>query len=141
MLIVTRDREWATSIEKLLNDNLYGASVAFNGDKVFERLKGAWHDLVLIDLDSIDVDIGYLVTKIRQIEPNIPIIGLGNHANGSCLDITYLKKPLTVKQVKDIFPRAVTEKEINTGRRALKGLILAVGIALFLWILLIWMWK
>ena len=60
VLIVTRDQEWAASVEKMLNDNLYGASVALNSDQVVERLKHTWHHLVLIDLDSIDVAAGYL---------------------------------------------------------------------------------
>ena len=130
-------REWAASVDV----NLYGASVALNGDQVVERLKDTWHHLVLIDLDSIDVAPDYLATNIRQIEPDIPIIGMGNHASGPCPDITYLKKPLTFEQINDIFPQATTAKEIKTGRRALKGFILAVGGALFLWVLLIWMWR
>jgi len=64
----------------MLNVNLYGASVALNGDQVVERLKDTWYHLVLIDLDSIDVAPDYLATNIRQIEPDIPIIGLGDDA-------------------------------------------------------------
>ncbi|MDF1594223.1 MAG: hypothetical protein P1P89_22155 [Desulfobacterales bacterium] len=141
VLVVTRDKEWAASIEKMLNENLYGASVALNSEQVVERLKHTWHHLVLIDLDSIDVTPDYLAANIRKIEPDIPIIGLGNQTGGSCPDITYLKKPLTFEQINDIFPQATTAKEIKTGRRALKGLILAVGVGLFLWVLLIWMWR
>lgn len=53
VLIVSGDETWAISIEKILNDNLYGASVASNGDQIIERLEGAWHHIILIDLDSI----------------------------------------------------------------------------------------
>ena len=141
VLIVTRDKEWAASVEEMLNENLYCASVALNGDQVVGRLKDTWQHLVLIDLNSIDVATDYLVTNIRQIEPDIPIIGLGNQASCPCPDITYLKKLLTFEQIKDIFPQATTAKEIKAGRQALKGLILAVSIGLFLWVLLIWMWR
>lgn len=141
VLVVTRDKEWAASVEKMLNENLYCASVALNGDQVVERLKDTWYHLALIDLDSIDVAADCLVTNIRQIEPDIPIIGLGNQASGPCPDMTYLKKPLSFEQIKDIFPQATTSREVKTGRRALKGLILAVGISIFIWVLLIWMWR
>jgi hypothetical protein len=39
VLIVSGDEAWAISMEKILNDNLYGASVASNGDQIIERLK------------------------------------------------------------------------------------------------------
>ena len=140
VLLITRDREWAASTEKMLAENLYGASIALNGDQIVERLKGAWYHFALIDLDSIDVAADYLVAKFRQIEPDIPIIGLSNHAGISCPDVICLKKPLTVEQIKDIFPVAATTKEVKTGRRALKGLVLAAAIGIFLWVLLIWLW-
>ncbi len=54
-------------------------SVALSGDQVIEKLNDTWHHLILIDLDSIDVSEDYLVTNIRKIEPDIPIIGLGDH--------------------------------------------------------------
>jgi DNA-binding NtrC family response regulator len=105
VLIVSGDERLVAYIGKMLNDNLYGTSVALNGDQVIERLKDTWHHLVLIDLDSIDVSEDYLAINIRKIEPDIPIIGLGSHASGSCPDITYLKKPLTVEKIKNIFPK------------------------------------
>lgn len=83
----------------------------------------------------------HLARKIRITEPDIPIIGLGNQDRGPCPDITYLKKPLTVEKIKDIFPQAVTEKETKGGRKALGGLVLAGCISLLLWLFLIWIWK
>jgi hypothetical protein len=75
------------------------------------------------------------------MEPDIPIICLGNHAKGPCPDITYLKKPLSIELIKEIFPQAVTEKETKGGRKALGGLVLAGCISLLLWLFLIWIWK
>ncbi|MEE8429757.1 MAG: response regulator [Candidatus Desulfatibia sp.] len=141
VLIVSGNEHWIASVEKMLNDNLYRASVALNGDQVIERLKDTWHHLVLIDLDSIDVSEDYLVINIRQIEPDIPIIGLGSHASGSCPDITYLKKPLTVEKIKDIFPQEVNKKETKGGRKALYGLILACCLSIMLWVFLIRIWR
>lgn len=139
VLIVSDDDAWAVSTEKILNDNLYGVSVASNGDQIIDRLiKHPWYHLVLIDLDSIDVSEDYLVRNIRKIEPDIPIIGLGIQSGGPCSDITYLKKPLTLELIRKIFPQAVSVKETKVGRRTLKGLLLAVCTGLFLWILLIW---
>jgi DNA-binding NtrC family response regulator len=141
VLIVSGDETSAISMEKILNDNLYGVSVASNGDQVIGRLKHTWYHLILIDLDSIDVPEYHLAKKIRITEPDIPIIGLGNQDRGPCPDITYLKKPLTVEKVKDFFPQAVTEKETKGGRKALGGLVLAGCISLLLWLFLIWIWK
>ena len=118
VLIVSRDEEWIASVGKMLNDNLYGTSVALNGDQVIEKLNDTWHHLILIDLDSIDVSEDYLVRNIRKIEPDIPIIGLGSQDGGPCQDITCLKKPLTFERIKDIFPQTVTEKEIKRQRKA-----------------------
>jgi hypothetical protein len=42
VLIVSGDERWIASIGKILNDNLYGTSVALNGDQVIERLKDTW---------------------------------------------------------------------------------------------------
>ena len=138
VLIISRDEASAISTEKLLNDCLYKTSVAGNGDQIIERLKETLFHLILIDLDSIDIPEDHLARKARIMEPDIPIIGLGNNDRGSCPDISYLKKPLTVEKIRDIFPQAVTKKEIKGGRKALKGLLLAMCISLFLWILLIW---
>ena len=77
VLIVSGDEEWAASIGKMLNDNLYGTSVALNGDQIIDRLIKHWYHLILIDLDSIDVFENYLIRYIRKIEPDIPIIGMG----------------------------------------------------------------
>ena len=55
VLVVSDDDAWAASTEKILNDNLYGVSVASNGDQIIERLKHTWYHLILIDLDSIDI--------------------------------------------------------------------------------------
>jgi hypothetical protein len=75
------------------------------------------------------------------MEPDVPIIGFGNHSNGPCPDITYLKKPLTLDLIKKYFPKLVSEKETKGGRKALKGLVLAGSLALLLWLFLFWIWK
>jgi len=67
VLLITRDREWAASVEKMLNDNLYGASVALNSDQVVKRLKDTWHHLVLIDLDSIDLDATHFRFELKCV--------------------------------------------------------------------------
>ena len=141
VLIVSSDEGWAASIGKMLNDNLYGTSVALNGDQIIDRLIKHWYHLILIDLDSIDVFENYLIRHIRKIEPDIPIIGLGSQDRGPRQDITYLKKPLTVELIRKNFLQAVSVKETKVGRKTLTGLLLAVCIGLFLWILLFWIWK
>ena len=104
-------------------------------------MEGAWHHIILIDLDSIDVPEDHLARNIRKMEPDVPIIGLGNQASSPCPDITYLKKPLTLDLIKKYFPRVVSEKETKGGRKALNGLVLAGCISLLLWIFLFWIWK
>jgi len=141
VLIISGDESAVVSMESILNDNLYGTSVASNGDQIIERLKKTWYHMILIDLDSIDVPEGYLAGKIRKIEPDIPIIGLGNHTNGPCLDVTYLKKPLTLDLIKRVFSQAVTLRETKSGRKALKGIVVGVCTGFLLWLLLIWIWK
>ena len=78
VLIVSGDEEWVISMEKILNDNLYGTSVASNGDQAVERIEKTWSHIILIDLDSIDIPEDYLARNIRKMEPDIPIIGMGN---------------------------------------------------------------
>jgi len=141
VLIVSGDEEWAISMEKILNDNLYGTSVASNGDQIVERMEKTWFHLILIDLDSIDVPEDHLARKIRIMEPDIPIIGLGNQDIGPCPDITYLKKPLSLDLIKKYFPKVVSEKETKGGRKALGGLVLAGCISILLWLFLLWIWK
>lgn len=141
VLIVSSDEGWVVSIEKLLNDNLYGTSVALNGDQIIDRLIKRWYHLILIDLDSIDVFETYLIKYIRKIEPDIPIIGLGSQDRGPCRDVTYLKKPLTVELIRKIFLQAVRVKKTKVRRKTLTGLILACCIASLFWILLFWIWR
>ena len=142
VLIVSGDKGWAASIGKMLNHNLYRASVALNGDQIIDRLiKHTWYHLILIDLDSIDVFENYLIRHIRKIEPDVPIIGLGSQDRGPCQDITYLKKPLTIELIRKNFLQAVSVKETKVGRKTLKGLLLAVCTGLFLWVLLFWIWR
>ena len=90
-----------------------------------------------MDLDFIDVPEYHLAKKIRIMEPDILIIGIGNQDRDPCSDITYLKKPLTAEKIKDVFPQAVTVKEIKGGRKALGGLVLAGCLSLPLWLFLI----
>jgi DNA-binding NtrC family response regulator len=66
VLIVSGDEAWAISMGKILNDNLYGTSVPSNGDQIIERLEGAWHHIILIDLDSIDIPEDHLARNIRK---------------------------------------------------------------------------
>lgn len=141
VLVVAGDETSASSIEKVLKDCLYWTSVALNGDQIIETLKHTWCHLILVDLDSIDVPVDYLAGHIRKIEPDIPIIGLGNYASGPCPDVTYVKGPLTVEQIKDIFPHAVSAKEGKGGRRAMHGLALAGCLSVLLYVLLIWIWR
>ena len=91
-----------------------------------------------LGLDSIDALEDHLAKYIREIEPDIPIIGLGNHASGPCLDVTYLKKPLTFELIRNIFPQLVSEKEVKVGRKALKGIVIGVCAGVLLWLLFIW---
>ena len=141
VLIISGDEEWSNSIEKILNDNNYETSVASNGDQIIRRLKKTWYHMILIDLDSIDVPEDYLARTIRKIEPDIPIIGLGNHDRGPCADIAYLRKPFTLDLIKRVLPRAVTVRETKSGRKVLKGIVLGVCTGFLLWLLLIWIWK
>jgi len=80
----------------------------------------------------------YLVRNIRKIEPDMPIIGLGNYSSGPSPDVTYFEKPLTVELIKKYFLKLVSEKETKVGRKTLKGVLLAVCTGLFPWILFIW---
>lgn len=137
VLIISGDESAVVSMESILNDNLYGTSVASNGDQIIERLKKTWYNIILIDLDSIDVSEDYLARKIRIMEPDIPIIGLGNHTKGRCLDITYLKKPLSLELIEKYFLKVFYEKEIKGGRKALNGVLLGICTGLLLWLLLI----
>jgi len=138
ILIVGGDEAETTSIEKILNECLYRTSVAFNINQVIEKLNDTWYNLILIELDSIDALEDHLAKYIREIEPDIPIIGLGNHASGPCLDVTYLKKPLTFELIRNIFPQLVSEKEVKVGRKALKGIVIGVCAGVLLWLLFIW---
>ena len=140
VLIVTRDWEWAASIEKMLTENLYGSKVALNGSQVAERMKDAWYHTVLIDLDSIEETPGDLVAIIKQNKPHIPIIGLGDHASGSLPGMICVKKPLNIGLIKFISPQTTTVAPIHTGRQRLKVIVLGFVSAIVLWVLLIWIW-
>ena len=138
ILIVGGHEAETTSIEKILNECLYRTSVAFNINQVIEKLNDTWYNLILIELDSIDAPEDHLAKYIRKIEPNIPIIGLGNHPSGPCPNVTYLKKPLTFELIRNIFPQLVSEKEVKVGRKALKGIVIGVCAGVLLWLLFIW---
>ena len=63
------------------------------------------------------------------------------HYTGLRLGMTYLKKPLTVEKIKDIFLQEVNKKESKGGRKALYGLILACCLSIMLWVFLIRIWR
>ncbi|MBN2062137.1 MAG: hypothetical protein JW882_17155 [Deltaproteobacteria bacterium] len=136
VLIITGNEKWAESAERLLTRNLYTATVASNCDQVISELEKTWYHIILIDLDSIDVSETYLAKKIREMEPDIPIIGLGRHGRGACPDVTYLEKPLSSEIIKKHFPVFVAAKEARTGRRALYGFALALCVGIILWIII-----
>ena len=119
VLIVSSNDAWAVSMEKILSDNLYETSVTSNGNEIIDKLKKTWYHLILIDLDSINVPEDHLATNIRKMEPDMPIIGLGNYSSGPCPNITCLKKPLSHGLLQKYFPKIVSEKGIKVGLRVL----------------------
>jgi DNA-binding NtrC family response regulator len=113
VLIISGDQEWAGSAQKILNANFYNTTIAFNGGQAIGHLEKTLYALVLIDLDSIDVPEEYLARKIKEVEPYIPIIGLGRHGWGPCHEVTYLTKPFSSEIIKRHFLELVSRSDFR----------------------------
>lgn len=85
-------------------------SIARNGEEGLQKFKEDGHDLVITDINMPKMSGLVMISHIRAIDPNIPILVLSAHnepdyyEDASAIGISaYLPKPLTLQQTLDAF--------------------------------------
>src|SRR4051812_12178123 len=79
ILLIEDDRSTAAALEKVLQDEGYGVTVATRGDQGLQEARQRQFDLVITDLQLPGVNGMELVAQLHAAKPKLPIIMMTAH--------------------------------------------------------------
>lgn len=114
ILIIEDDAAFGQMLQKFLTKHNYSVSVSFTAPEAKSKLKETNFDLVLTDLRLPDYDGIQLLSDIKQINNDIPVIVMTGYAEvGSAVTamkkgaFDYIAKPFTPDQIVKLIGKAL----------------------------------
>lgn len=114
ILVVDDDKVAGEGIRYLLGKEGYSVDLAENGEIAFEKLTHRCYNLVVTDLMMPMMDGLRLLSRIRSIEADCPVVVITAYANIENLVSVYelggvdiLEKPFDMQQLLDVVKRVL----------------------------------
>jgi len=137
ILLIEDDRSTAAALQKVLEDEGYGVTVASRGDHGLHQARERQCDLVITDLKLPGLSGMELISQLHTVKPKLPIIMMTAHGTtetaieamklGAC---DYLVKPFEADELLDLAASAVASSrrmsesvEIGEFRSAQRAII------------------
>ncbi|MFZ3091734.1 MAG: sigma-54 dependent transcriptional regulator [Nitrospirota bacterium] len=124
ILIVDDEKDLCWTITNLLNNEGYTLMVANDGKNALIQIKDTSPDLVILDLKLPDTNGIDLLSKIKEIDSNIPIIILTAYGEVSSAvnamkmgAIDYIIKPFDINELRFSIKNALHIKDISLNRK------------------------
>ena len=124
ILIVDDEKDLFWTITNLLNDEGYTLMVANDGKNALIQIKDASPDLVILDLKLPDINGIDLLSKIKEIDSNIPVVILTAYGEVSSAvsamkmgAIDYIIKPFDINELRSSIKKALYVRDISLNRK------------------------
>jgi len=128
IMIIDDEQAIRESLQGLLEDEHYTVSSAASGEEAIARLRQQHVDCILLDIWMPGIDGLETMSRIQQMDPNIPIILMSGHATiDTAVRATrqgafdFLEKPLSSDKLLIIMRNALEKKKLTTENEDLKG--------------------
>lgn len=127
ILIVDDEAGIRESLSEILQDDGYDVLTASSGEEALNIAKEQRPDIVFLDVWLPEMDGIETLSKLKEIDDNIPVIMISGHGN---IEIAvkatklgaydFLEKPLSLEKVLIIAKRAIERKNLKEENRFLK---------------------
>lgn len=81
ILIIDDDRDMCLVLDRFLTKNGFGTTQAHSGKKALEIVNDTHPDLILCDFKLDDMDGTEALTKIKEVQPDVPVIIITGYSN------------------------------------------------------------
>jgi len=131
ILIVDDEREIRNSLSGVLQDEGYDTLTAGNGEKALEIVRENTVELILLDLVLPGIDGAEVLRRVKEIEPNMPVIMISGEATTEAivqaikLDAhDFIEKPLSGDRIEMMLvtiKRALEHQQLERENVALRS--------------------
>jgi two-component system nitrogen regulation response regulator NtrX len=127
ILIVDDEAGVRTSLTGILGDEGYLVDAVASGEACLVALEGRHYDLLLLDVWLPKMDGIETLTRIRTLDPDLPVVVMSGHANIETAVKAvrmgaqdFVEKPLSLEKTLLVVKNALRQRRLEAENRALK---------------------
>jgi len=127
ILIVDDEAGVRTSLTGILGDEGYRVDAVASGEACLVALEGRHYDLLLLDVWLPKMDGIETLTRIRTLDPDLPVVVMSGHANIETAVKAvrmgaqdFVEKPLSLEKTLLVVKNALRQRRLEAENRALK---------------------